>query len=50
MATDDRGFAGMDETKQKEIASKGGQATGGKNLSAEARRKGGKKSHGGGRS
>jgi general stress protein YciG len=29
MATDDRGFASMDEDKQREIASKGGQASGG---------------------
>jgi general stress protein YciG len=29
MATDDRGFASMDEDKQKEIASKGGSASGG---------------------
>jgi general stress protein YciG len=41
----DQGFASMDERKQKEIASKGGKATGGKNLSREARSKGGKNSH-----
>jgi general stress protein YciG len=29
MATDDRGFASMDEDKQREIASKGGKASGG---------------------
>lgn len=29
MATSNRGFASMDEDKQKEIASKGGQASGG---------------------
>lgn len=29
MATDSRGFALMDEEKQKEIASKGGQASSG---------------------
>lgn len=29
MATSDRGFASMDPDKQKEIASKGGQASGG---------------------
>jgi general stress protein YciG len=29
MSTDDRGFASMDEQKQKNIASKGGQASGG---------------------
>lgn len=48
MATDDRGFASMDEQKQKEIASKGGKATGGKNLTTEARKKGGQNSHGSG--
>lgn len=45
MAKDDRGFASMDETKQKEIARKGGKATGGKNLSTEARKKGGQNGH-----
>ena len=39
-----RGFAAMDESKQKEIASKGGKATGGKNLTTEARAKGGRNS------
>lgn len=29
MATKDRGFASMDESKQREIASKGGKASGG---------------------
>jgi general stress protein YciG len=29
MSTSDRGFASMDEKKQREIASKGGQASGG---------------------
>jgi general stress protein YciG len=29
MATSDRGFASMDESKQREIASKGGKASGG---------------------
>jgi general stress protein YciG len=29
MATSDRGFASMDEAKQREIASKGGKASGG---------------------
>lgn len=29
MAQDNRGFASMDEDKQREIASKGGQASGG---------------------
>ncbi|MBX4201587.1 KGG domain-containing protein [Candidatus Saccharibacteria bacterium] len=43
--TSNRGFASMDENKQKEIASKGGKATGGKNLSKQARSKGGKNSH-----
>lgn len=43
---DQRGFAGMDEQKQKEIASKGGKASGGnfKNdpqRASEAGRKGG---------
>jgi hypothetical protein len=47
--TSDRGFAAMDEDKQKEIASKGGKATAGKNLSTEDRAKGGKHSHSGGR-
>jgi general stress protein YciG len=45
MAKGDRGFASMDENKQKEIASKGGKATGGKNLTTEARAKGGRNSH-----
>lgn len=47
--SNNRGFASMDEAKQKEIASKGGQASGGKNLSTEARAKGGQNSHSGGR-
>lgn len=47
--TSKRGFASMDEDKQKEIASKGGKVTGGKNLNTAARRKGGENSHGGGR-
>jgi len=50
MADSDKGFASMDESKQKEIANKGGKATGGKNLSTEARAKGGRNSHSGGRS
>ena len=29
MATDNRGFASMDESKQRDIASKGGKASGG---------------------
>jgi general stress protein YciG len=45
-----RGFAAMDDDKQREIASKGGKATGGKNLTDQARSKGGKNSHSGGRS
>jgi general stress protein YciG len=49
MATSNRGFASMSETKQKEIASKGGKATAGKNLTTAARSKGGKHSHSGGR-
>lgn len=44
--TSNRGFASMDESKQREIARKGGKATGGKNLSTEARAKGGRNSHG----
>jgi general stress protein YciG len=38
MGTQDRGFASMDESKQREIASKGGQASGGnfKNDTARA--------------
>jgi general stress protein YciG len=60
-----QGFASMDDSKQKEIASKGGQASGGKNLQnvdrsaagkkgaeaqpTEAKAKGGANSHGGGR-
>ncbi len=47
--TSNRGFASMDPRKQREIASKGGKATGGKNLTTEARSKGGKSSHSGGR-
>jgi general stress protein YciG len=50
MANSKRGFASMDESKQKEIASKGGKATGGKNLTRAARSKGGQNSHSGGRS
>ena len=44
-----RGFASMDKTRQREIASQGGKATAGKNLTPEARAKGGRNSHGGGR-
>ncbi|HZP55536.1 MAG TPA: KGG domain-containing protein [Candidatus Saccharimonadales bacterium] len=44
-----RGFAAMDDDKQRKIASQGGKATGGKNLNEEARRKGGRNSHSGGR-
>ena len=43
--TSKRGFASMDAAKQKEIAKKGGQASGGQNLTTEARAKGGKNSH-----
>jgi hypothetical protein len=39
------GSPNMNESKKKEIQSKGGQATGGKNLSSQARSKGGKNSH-----
>jgi general stress protein YciG len=50
--TQNRGFASMDPEKQRNIASKGGQASGGnfKNdprRAAEAGRKGGENSHGG---
>jgi hypothetical protein len=45
-----RGFGSMDETRVEEIASKGGKAKGSaKNLTKAARSKGGKRSHGGGR-
>lgn len=44
MAISDRGFASMDANKQKAIASKGGKATGGKNLTTAARAKGGRAS------
>lgn len=47
MAADDQGFAAMDESQQKEIASKGGKVTGGKNLDEKARKKGGQHSRGG---
>jgi uncharacterized protein len=45
MGTEDRGFASMDEAKQREIASKGGKASGGnfkndREKAAEAGRKG----------
>ena len=45
----DQGFASMPKEKVSKIASKGGTATGGKNLTPEARAKGGRNSHGGGR-
>lgn len=56
--TSNRGFASMDTTKQREIASKGGQSVPAakrsfsqdRRLAAEAGRKGGQSSHGGGRS
>lgn len=56
--TSKRGFASMDEEKQREIASKGGKAAHEKGTAhefsheeaVEAGRKGGKASHGGGRS
>nr|WP_185829163.1 general stress protein [Sphingomonas ginkgonis] len=49
-----RGFAAMDPGKQREIASKGGKASGGnfandRLRAAEAGRVGGRASHGGGR-
>ncbi len=47
--TSERGFASMEEKEQKKIASKGGKATAGKNLTTEARAKGGRNSHSGGR-
>lgn len=54
MATSDRGFASMDEQKQREIASKGGQSvpdekrsfSQDRELAAEAGRKGGHESGG----
>lgn len=54
---DKRGFASMDEDKQKEIASKGGKAAHKKGTahefdweeSSEAGKEAGKQSHGGGR-
>jgi general stress protein YciG len=45
MADQGLGSPNMDEAKKKEIQSKGGMATGGKNLSRAARSKGGKSSH-----
>ncbi len=56
MANENRGFASMDEKKQRDIASKGGQSVPGeersfsqdRELAAEAGRKGGEHSHGGG--
>ena len=58
MATSDRGFASMDEQKQREIASKGGKSQGAQNnpgnfandrkKASEAGQKGGENSHGGG--
>lgn len=57
MATSDRGFASMDEDKQKEIASKGGQSQGAETNPAnfanatqnasKAGKKGGENSHSG---
>lgn len=44
-----RGFGSMPESKKNEIQSMGGKATGGKNLTTEARAKGGRNSHSGGR-
>lgn len=58
MATSDRGFASMDEQKQKEIASKGGKSQGAQNnpgnfandrqRASKAGQKGGSTSRGGG--
>lgn len=53
--TDNRGFASMDDDKQREIASKGGQSVPAEkrsfsqdhDLASEAGRKGGENSHGG---
>lgn len=53
-----RGFASMDRERQREIASKGGQSVSAekrsfsqnRDLAAQAGRKGGQASHGGGRS
>lgn len=42
MALSDRGFASMSKNKQREIASMGGKATAGKNLTKAARAKGGR--------
>jgi general stress protein YciG len=52
MAKSERGFAAMSERKQREIASKGGSASGGnfkndREKASEAGRKGGEHSHGG---
>lgn len=56
--TSNRGFAAMDEAKQREIARKGGASvpdekrsfSQDRNLASAAGRKGGEASHGGGRS
>jgi general stress protein YciG len=56
--TSNRGFAAMDDQKQREIARKGGASvpdekrsfSQDRNLASEAGRKGGEASHGGGRS
>jgi uncharacterized protein len=56
MTQSNRGFAGMDDKKQKDIASQGGQSVPAEkrsfskdhDLAAEAGRKGGEASHGGG--
>lgn len=60
MATSDRGFASMDEQKQKDIASKGGKSQGAQNnpgnfandrqKASQAGQKGGSNSRGGGNS
>lgn len=45
MADQGLGSPNMDESKKKEIQKKGGEATGGKNLSRADRARGGKHSH-----
>jgi general stress protein YciG len=60
MATDNRGFASMDEQQRKDIASKDGQSQGAENnpgnfandtqKASKAGKKGGQNSHGGGNS
>ena len=47
MSNDKRGFASMDEDKQRAIASKGGKAGGGDNATHEQHEQAGKQSSGG---